>query len=86
MQAADRNWSCQATRILIISKVTSLHSDAKVLLLLKLSLVLKISDVSFALPTVFITSEYKNCSTEIDKFSIAVFFVVVINFTDLVST
>lgn len=42
MQAIDGKWSCQASRILIISKLSSLNSDAKVVLLLKLSIVVSI--------------------------------------------
>ena len=65
MQAIDGSWSCLASRmlltafnserlsilgnILIISKLTSLQSDVNVLLLFKLSIIVRISDVSFTL-------------------------------------
>ena len=40
--------------------------------LFKLSIIVSISDVPFALLPMFKTSEYKHFSTKIDKFSIAV--------------
>ena len=50
--------------ILIISKLTNLQSDVNVLLLLKLSIIVSISDVFFILFSIFKTSEYKHLSTK----------------------
>ena len=58
--------------ILIISKLTNLQSDVKLLLLFKLSIIVNISDVSWTLRSIFKTSEYRHFSTKIDKFSTAV--------------
>ena len=60
--------------MLIISKLTNLQSDVNVfyLILLNLSIILSISDVSFTLLSVFKTSESKHFSRKIENFSIAV--------------
>ena len=58
--------------IFIISKLTNLQSDVKLLLLFKLSIIADISDVSWPLYSIFKTSEYRHFSTKIDKFSTAV--------------
>ena len=60
--------------MLIISKLTNLQSDVNVfyLILLNLSIILSISDVSFTLLLVFKTSESKHFSGNIENFSIAV--------------
>ena len=88
MQSVCENWSCLASRmlltafnseilsrlgnILIISKLANLQSDVNVLLLFNLSIIVSISYISFTLHSIFKTSEYKQCSTKKDKFSIAV--------------
>ena len=60
--------------MLIISKLTNLQSAVNVfyLILLNLSIILSISDVSFTLLLVFKTSESKHFSGNIENFSIAV--------------
>ena len=68
---------------MIISKLTNLQSDVNVLLSLKLSIIVSISDVFFTLLLIFKTSDYKHFSTKIDKFSIAVPHPVVITLTGL---
>ena len=76
MQAVGGKWSFPASRILIatfkpnilsilgniliISKLTSLQLDVKMLLLFKLSIIISISDISFTLLSIFKTSEYKH--------------------------
>ena len=69
--------------MLIISKLTNLQSDVNVfyLILLNLSIILSISDVSFTLLLVFKTSESKHFSGNIENFSIAVSHPLVITLT-----
>ena len=99
MQVVGGNWCCLASRmfltafnpeilstlgnILIIPKLTNLQSNVNVLLSFKLSIIVSISDVSFTLLSIFKASEYKNFSTKIDKFSIAVPHSLVITLTGL---
>ena len=64
-----------------MSKLTNLQSDVNVLLLFKLSVIVKVSDVAF--PYFYPTSEYKHLSTKIDKFSVAVPHPLVITLTGL---
>ena len=64
-----------------MSKLTNLQSDVNVLLLFKLSVIVKVSDVAF--PYFYPTSEYKHLSTKIDIFSVAVPHTLVITLTGL---
>ena len=68
--------------ILIISKLSNLQSDVKLLILIKLSIIANISDVSWTLHSIFKTLEYRHFSTKIDKFSIAVSQPLIITLTD----
>ena len=99
LQAVYGNWSWLALRMiltafnpeilsilgnmLIISKLTNLQSEVKVLLLFKLSIIVSISDLSFTLLSIFKTLEYKHFSTKIDKFSITLPKPLVITLTGL---
>ena len=66
---------------LIISKLTNLQSNVKLLLLFKLSIIVNISDVSWTLHSIFKTLDYRHFSTKIDTFSTAVSQLPVITMT-----
>ena len=62
---------CILGNILVTLNLTDLQSDVKLLLLLKVSIIFNISDVSWTLHSIFKTLEYKHFSSKNDKFSIA---------------
>ena len=67
MQGVGGNWSCLASKMLLLKntnkridniKLANLQSDVKVLLLFKLSIIVSIAEVSFNLLLIFESSEY----------------------------
>ena len=67
MQGVGGNWSCLASKMLLLNKtnkrienikLANLQSEVKVLLLFKLSIIVSIAEVSFNLLLIFESSEY----------------------------